>query len=216
MRVPFRTDEVGPDREETRKTANTSERTPDAESRSDPNPDPGSDSARKPGPNLDSDQATGPGLGVRLTEGAKGGLVATLTMTAFRLPVARSLPPTARFWAKFVSGGDPDDNPVAAIALHLLYGIGGGVGFGLLAPMAAQNPADDHRETARNEAVGLLTGTLYGVALSVFGERVVLERLLDMDPAADERLVFHAGHLVYGLSLGTWFGSRTSDEGRSA
>jgi len=44
----------------------------------------------------------------------------------------------------------------------------------------------------------------------------VLERVLDMDPAADERLVFHAGHLVYGLGLGTWFGSRTSDEGRSA
>jgi hypothetical protein len=29
---------------------------------------------------------------------------------------------------------------------------------------------------------------------------------------ADERLVFHVGHLVYGLTLGTWLGSRTSDE----
>jgi hypothetical protein len=28
-------------------------------------------------------------------------------MTVYRLPVTRSLPPTAEFWAKFVSGDHP-------------------------------------------------------------------------------------------------------------
>jgi hypothetical protein len=162
----------------------------------------------------DSDRATGPGLGVRLAEGAKAGLVATLTMTAYRLPISRSLPPTAQFWAKFVSGGDPDDHPVAAIALHLLYGVGGGTAFGAITPLGSERPSsDDSRETARIEAVGLLWGVLYSAALSVFGERVVLGRLLGMDLDADESLVFHAGHLVYGLTLGTMYGSRSSDEG---
>ena len=192
MRVPFRSEAAGPDKETTPETTREVD--------------------------TDARPASGPGLDTRLVEGAKAGLMATLTMTVFRLPLARSLPPTARFWTKFVSGGDPDDHPVPAIALHLLYGVFGGIGFGLFAPMetgrdAAGGPeTDEHEETARNEAVGLLAGALYGLALSVFGERVVLERVLDMDPAADERLVFHAGHLVYGLSLGTWFGSRTSDE----
>jgi hypothetical protein len=191
MRVPFRAAEAGPKRQARRE----------------------SDSVPA------SDRATDPGLAVRVVQGAKAGFMATVAMTAYRAPLARSLPPTARFWTKFVSGGDPGDHPVAALALHLLYGTLGGVGFGLLAPMATDQSAtqvdqrgpDDHRETARREAVGLVAGALYGLALSVFGERVMLERVLDMDPEADERLVFHAGHLVYGLSLGTWFGSRTSD-----
>lgn len=170
---------------------------------------------------------SGPDPTVRLVEGAKAGLVGTVTMTAYRLPVSRSLPPTARFWAKFVSGGDPDDHLLPAAALHLLYGTVAGVVFGLLASISAgatsdedgQSPesdsrtdsTEDARQTARLEAVGLLTGVLYALGLSIFGERVMLERLLDVDLAPDERLVFHAGHVVYGLSLGTWFGSRTGD-----
>ncbi|WP_435180191.1 hypothetical protein [Halorussus sp. AFM4] len=159
----------------------------------------------------------------RLAEGTKDGLLATLVMTAYRLPVSRSLPPTAQFWAKYVAGGDPDDHPIAAIALHLLYGAVGGAVFGALTPADSPresrttgNPASesdsDSRRTASREALGLAWGSLYALALSVFGERVVLGGLLDEDLDVDERLVFHAGHLVYGLSLGTLYGSRTSDE----
>ncbi|WP_170977229.1 hypothetical protein [Halorussus salinisoli] len=178
--------------------------------------DSGADSDRE------ADSAPTIGLAARLTEGSKAGLVATLVMTAYRLPVSRSLPPTARFWSKFVSGDDPDDHPIAALALHLVYGTVGGAVFGALTPFdsrrgsrgfrRARSDDGDSRETAAHEALGLLWGAVYALALSVFGERVVLERVLDMDPDVDERLVFHAGHLVYGLSLGTMFGSRTSDD----
>ena len=167
----------------------------------------------EPDSRADSGSGETPGLAARLAEGAKAGLVATLVMTAYRLPVSRSLPPTARFWAKFVSGGEPDDHPVAAIALHLLYGVIGGIAFAAITPADAPNePRDESEKTAYREAIGLVWGGVYGLALSVFGERVMLERLLDMDPEVDERLVFHAGHLVYGLSLGLWFGSRTSEK----
>lgn len=167
----------------------------------------------EPDNQADSGSGEAPGLAARLAEGAKAGFVATLVMTAYRLPVSRSLPPTARFWAKFVSGGDPDDHPVAAIALHLLYGVIGGITFGAITPFGSRRATrDESEETALREAVGLLWGVGYSIALSVFGERVVLERLLDMDLEVDERLVFHAGHVVYGLSLGTMFGSRTSEE----
>ena len=168
------------------------------------------------------------GVAARLAEGSKAGLVATLVMTAYRLPVSRSLPPTAQFWAKYVSGGDPDDHPVAAIALHLLYGAIGGAVFGAVTPpgsrgasedvspvepaVARQSREADSRQTASRELLGLLWGSLYALALSAFGERVVLRWLLDEHLEADERLVFHAGHLVYGLSLGTLYGSRTADE----
>jgi hypothetical protein len=142
----------------------------------------------------------------RVAEGTKGGLVATLVLTAYRLPVSHALPPTARFWSKFVAGGDPADHPFPALVLHLLYGAGAGAVFGALFP------AREPRETAGREITGLLFATGYALALSVFGERVVLGRLLDMDLEADESLVFHVGHLVYGLTLGTWLGSRTSEK----
>ena len=141
----------------------------------------------------------------RVAEGAKGGFVATLVMTAYRLPISHALPPTALFWAKYVAGGDPNDHPVPGLVLHLFYGTISGALFGALFSVGGP------RDTARREGVGLLWGTVYGVALSIFGERVVLPGLLGMDLDRDDRLVFHVGHVVYGLTLGTWLGSRTAD-----
>lgn len=133
--------------------------------------------------------------------GLAGGLVATVVMTAFRMPVSESLPPTGPFLAKLL-GGEPDDYPVAALALHLGYGsLAGGV-YGLL------RGGDRPSSTTASERRGMLSGLAYGSALSVFGVRAVLGRLLGMDLAPDERLVFHAGHLVYGFTLGTWVGSK--------
>jgi hypothetical protein len=37
---------------------------------------------------------------------------------------------------------------------------------------------------------------------------VLLEGLLGMDLEPDERWIFHVSHAVYGLTLGSWFGSR--------
>jgi hypothetical protein len=154
----------------------------------------------------------------RVRDGTVGGFVATLVMTAYRLPISRSLPPTARFWATYVGGGDEDDYPVQALALHLFYGTVGGALFGAAGALLGGNGSNSENPDAeaRREEVGLLAGVAYALALSVFGERVVLRRLLGMDPDRDESLVFHVGHVVYGLSLGTWIGSRTGDgnEGR--
>lgn len=142
----------------------------------------------------------------RIRLGLLGGLVATVVMTAFRLPISESLPPTARFWARYVGGGDGSEYPVPALLLHLGYGaLAGGV-YGALCG-SRRLPS-----TAARERRGMVCGTAYGLALSVFGVRVVLARLLDVDLEPDERLVFHAGHLVYGFTLGTWFGSKVADE----
>ncbi|WP_227376136.1 hypothetical protein [Haladaptatus halobius] len=136
--------------------------------------------------------------------GFVGGLFGTVIMTAFREPVARSLPPTAAFLSKFV-GGEPDDHTVGALLLHLLYGGAAGSVFApVLAVGSAESPSSLEPETE-----GLLAGLVYGLALSVFGERFLLERLLEMNLERDERAVFHAGHVMYGLSLGAWVGSRS-------
>lgn len=145
----------------------------------------------------DSDLATG------VARGLQGGFVATLVMTAFRLPVVRSLPPSANFWARYVGGGEPEDHPVAGLALHLLYGTTAGAVFGGLFALG------DAERAIEPEQRGLLWGSVYGLVLSAFGTRVLLDALLDVRLDADELALFHAGHLVYGLALGAWVGSRT-------
>ncbi len=153
----------------------------------------------------DEDRAAVPAMR-RLAQGAVAGLHATAVMTLFRLPVTDSLPPTAEFWARFVGDGDPDDYPGPALALHLLYGTCGGVGFAALFDRVAR------ATTVQRERRGALLGSLYGIGLSAVGRRVILEGFLEMDLDADERWVFLVSHVVYGLALGTWLGSRLRPE----
>jgi len=134
--------------------------------------------------------------------GAVAGAIATAVMTAFRMPISRSLPPTGPFLAKY-RGGDPDDYGREALALHLGYGTAAGGVFGALAGRAL----GDSDSAAGREARATALGVAYALALSAFGVRVLLGRALDMDLDPDERLVFHLGHVVYGLTLGAWFGS---------
>jgi len=135
-------------------------------------------------------------------QGLKGGAIATLVMTVFRAPVSRSPPPPAWFWSRYVTGGRPEDSVLPGLVLHVLYGMAGGGVFGALVGGHL-----DGRDADR-ERVGSALGVTYGLLLSTFGTVVVLDRLLDMDMDADERFVFHLSHLVYGLTLGVWLGSR--------
>lgn len=137
----------------------------------------------------------------RIGLGILGGLIATVAMTVFRMPISESPPPTANFWAKFVAGGEPEDHTLAGLVLHLVYGAGGGALFGMLAPIPSIGT--EHSQEVR----GVVTGLVYGVVLSIFGERAILGGLLGMDPKPDERFVFHVGHVIYGLTLGAWVGS---------
>ncbi|ELY46775.1 hypothetical protein C495_06693 [Natronorubrum sulfidifaciens JCM 14089] len=135
--------------------------------------------------------------------GLQAGFVATLIMTAFRLPILRSLPPSANFWAQYVTGGEPSEHPVAGLALHLLYGVQAGALFGALFAL------QDAERSIEPEQRGLVWGSVYGMALSAFGSQFMLKKLLGIRLDTDELALFHAGHLVYGLSLGAWVGSRT-------
>lgn len=139
-----------------------------------------------------------------LATGLVGGLYATVVMTAFRAPIAKSPPPPANFWATFVGSGEPSDYPLQGLALHAVYGVVSGAVFGVLSPERGGSEAEEEKRQA-------VQGVVYGVVLSIFGERVIVRRLLGTKLDSDERLIFHLGHLVYGLSLGAWFGSRVSE-----
>ncbi|EJN57665.1 hypothetical protein [Halogranum rubrum] len=58
------------------------------------------------------------------------------------------------------------------------------------------------------DAVGVAVGLVYGLALSTFGTRVVFRHVLNQDLEPEHVLVFHVGHAIYGLTLGTWLNSR--------
>ena len=135
--------------------------------------------------------------------GAHAGFIATAIMTAFRLPIMRSLPPSANFWARFVSGGHPDDHPVAGLGLHVGYGTSAGIVFGVLfSRLRAERSLEPEQR-------GILWGAVYGMCLSAIGSQILLDTFLDIRLDADELALFHAAHLVYGVSLGAWVGSRT-------
>jgi len=142
-----------------------------------------------------------------VVQGAIGGAFATVALTAYRLPIARSLPPTAAFWEQYVGGKDAANYPGIGLVLHLLYGAGGGAVFGVIYRAFGVAELPEHGR----ETTGMVLATAYGLALSAFGSRVVLGRLLGMDLDHDESLVFHVGHLVYALALGTWLGSRVGE-----
>lgn len=139
----------------------------------------------------------------RVRGGVKGlaaGGVATVVMSCFRVSVSKSPPPTSWFWAKYISGGEPEDHVVPGAMLHLFYGIVSGGVFGAL----VSAPTDPSAETEkRMTALGLV----YGVLLSVFGTVTLIRRVLQLDLDDDERFIFHLSHVVYGLVLGAWFGS---------
>ena len=133
--------------------------------------------------------------------GIKGGLVATIVMTVFRLPMFRALPPTAEFWATYLGEKPAEAYQFHGLVLHVVYGSMAGAAFG---PVFAI--ANRHYPGNRNY-LALLTGLIYGVILSLIGTRLIFPYLLREDLQEDEALVFHVGHIIYGLTLGMWFGT---------
>ncbi|MDQ2050814.1 hypothetical protein RBH26_09990 [Natronolimnohabitans sp. A-GB9] len=162
-----------------------------------------STSDAREGPESMAEQSRGEHAFYAAVRGLQAGFVATIIMTAFRLPILRSLPPSANFYSQYVSGGDPEDHPIAGLVLHFVYGIQAGAIFGALFAL------QDAERSIEPEQRGLVWGSVYGMALSAFGSQIMLKELLDIRLEADELALFHAGHLVYGLSLGAWVGSRT-------
>jgi hypothetical protein len=171
----------------------------------------------------DANDATAPkGSNVtgRIRRGCEGGALATLVMTVYRLPVTRSLPPSAEFRATFVAGGRPQDHPLAALVLHFAYGIGAGGVFGALVSDRASLDRERTRSFLDDSVSGppersgevtvTMAGLLYGAALSVVGERFVLGRLLRTQ--LDDRFAFHVGHVRSGITPGAWVGTRTRRE----
>lgn len=142
-----------------------------------------------------------------ITLGFQGGLIATCTLTVFRLPVSRSLPPTANFWAEYIVHGELSEYPEEALALHLLYGAIGGSVFAVLFSIL------DELSPVPTELDGVLIGVLSSIPFSLFGTNVVLDRILGMEMETNEVMVFHAGHLVWGCSIGAWVGSRMNQDG---
>ncbi|MBX0286380.1 hypothetical protein [Haloarcula salinisoli] len=139
-----------------------------------------------------------------LARGSVGGLVATVVMTVYRIPVFKALPPTAEFWARFVGGGDVEEYFVPGLLLHLLYGVIGGAVYGILASFT------DVDDPVARERLSVLGGLAYGLGLSAFGSRVVFVRLLGRELQSEDALVFHVGHAIYGVTLGTFVATSES------
>lgn len=133
--------------------------------------------------------------------GLTGGAFATLVMTVFRMPITDSLPPTAAFLARY-GGGDPEDYLWSSFVLHFVYGVGGGGLFGLLISEGGGSTR------AEIELRDIAFGLVYSLVFSLFGSRIVLDRVVGMDLESDEALIFHVGHAIYGLALGAWIGSK--------
>ncbi|MXV62927.1 hypothetical protein GS429_12785 [Natronorubrum sp. JWXQ-INN-674] len=160
-------------------------------------------SESREGPDAMDEQSRAEHATYAAIRGLQAGFVATIIMTAFRLPILRSLPPSANFWSQYVTGDDPEEHPVAGLVLHFAYGVQAGAIFGALFAL------QDAERSIEPEQRGLVWGSIYGMALSAFGSQIMLKELLGIKLDTDELALFHAGHLVYGLSLGAWVGSRT-------
>jgi len=162
---------------------------------------------RRPGTRSGAESLT-----ARVRRGLEGGALATLVMTVYRLPVTRSLPPTAEFWSKYVSRDDPYNHPVVALLLHVVYGVVSGGVFATLfrsRDAVEPEPGEHGPPSPSGHVSATIYGFLYGLALSAFGETFVLGTLLDVEP--DDRFAFHVSHVLYGITLGAWVGTRTSD-----
>jgi len=137
---------------------------------------------------------------ITLVNGLAGGVVATIVMTVFMMALGDdSPPPTALFWSKYVADGDPDEYMMQGMVLHILYGLGAGVVFALVLPVAG------FASVGLTTAAGL--GVAYGVVLFVVAAVLWMNVVLDIDAELPMVGMFLLFHLVYGVVLGAWLGA---------
>lgn len=135
-----------------------------------------------------------------LINGLAGGIVATIVMTVFMMTLGDdSPPPTALFWSTYIGGGGPEEYMMQGMVLHLLYGLGAGVVFALVLPVAG------FASVGLTAAAGL--GVAYGVVLFVVAAVLWMNVVLDIDADLPMVGMFLLFHLVYGVVLGAWLGA---------
>ena len=126
---------------------------------------------------------------VTLLSGLVGGLAATVAMTMFMMALGDdSPPPTAALWAKFVGSEGPEAYMMPGMALHMMYGIGAGGAFALIA-------------TTAGLGVDSLTGALiwalaFAAVLTVFGMVFWMRVVLAMEPEPKTAATFGFFHAV--------------------
>jgi hypothetical protein len=137
---------------------------------------------------------------VTLVNGLTGGVIATVVMTVFMMALGDdSPPPTAIFWSEYVGDGAPDEYMMPGMILHVLYGLGAGVAFGVVLPVVGFTTA------ALAVAAGLGLG--YGIVLFVVAAGFWMNVVLDLDVEPPQVAMFLFFHLVYGVVLGAWVGA---------
>jgi hypothetical protein len=115
-------------------------------------------------------------------------------MTMFMMALGDdSPPPTAALWAKFVGSEGPEAYMMPGMALHMMYGIGAGGAFALIA-------------TTAGLGVDSLTGALiwalaFAAVLTVFGMVFWMRVVLAMEPEPKTAATFGFFHAVYGVVL---------------
>jgi hypothetical protein len=134
-----------------------------------------------------------------ILNGLVGGVLATVVMTVFMMALGDdSPPPTALFWSKYIDDGPPDEYMMQGMALHFLYGIGGGGAFGAVLAVASVDIADLVVTTG--------PGLAYGFVLFAVAAVFWMNMILDLDPEPRDVGLFLFFHLVYGGVLGAVVG----------
>lgn len=137
---------------------------------------------------------------VTLLGGLIGGLLATIVMTAFMMTLGDdSPPPTAALWAKYVGDGPAEEYVKPGMVLHMMYGIGAGVGFVVLVLLAGVE--------LNSVLLAVGAGAVYGVLLSVVGLVLWMKVVLKMDAEPKTMGTFTFFYLFYGVVLGAVVGS---------
>lgn len=137
---------------------------------------------------------------VTILAGLVGGFIATLVMTLFQVRLGGdNPPPTSIFWSKYIAGGEPTEYVPQGMALHFIYGTGGGVVFASLISVIG------FLDVASLE-LAIFWGLGYGVLLFVGAVTFWMPRMLGLKPDSMMAGMFFLFHLIYGAVLGAWLG----------
>jgi hypothetical protein len=134
-----------------------------------------------------------------VTAGLVGGFLATVGMTFVMMVMGDGgPPPTASLVAKF-RGDSPEDNAMAGMVLHLVYGVVAGVVFAVGVPSLGLGFG------SLAVAVGL--GVVYGIVLMIVGMVFWMRVVIGMAPDREMMVMFGTVHVVYGVILGAFLGA---------